>query len=165
MQHFSGQKKLICPPGEHRAGREIYRMENSVSSAALNAAREQLHAAEAAREVILLQHIANGVVIDSRTVQIAPDVVIAPGAVILAGTVLRGRTVIGAGCIIGPIPLPTDREIVTVLRATHKYKDSREQFESRTHKRLIDILKPSNKTVEALMSLQLPAGVDIEIKL
>ena len=65
----------------------------------------------------------------------------------------------------GPIPLPTDREIVTVLRATHKYKDSREQFESRTHKRLIDILKPSNKTVEALMSLQLPAGVDIEIKL
>ena len=53
----------------------------------------------------------------------------------------------------------------TVLRATHKYKDSREQFESRTHKRLIDILKPSNKTVEALMSLQLPAGVDIEIKL
>lgn len=65
----------------------------------------------------------------------------------------------------GPIPLPTDREIVTVLRATHKHKDSREQFESRTHKRLIDILKPSNKTVEALMSLQLPAGVDIEIKL
>ena len=53
----------------------------------------------------------------------------------------------------------------SVLRATHKYKDSREQFESRTHKRLIDILKPSNKTVEALMSLQLPAGVDIEIKL
>ena len=63
------------------------------------------------------------------------------------------------------ISLPTDREIVTVLRATHKYKDSREQFQSRTHKRLIDILKPSNKTVEALMSLQLPAGVDIEIKL
>ena len=65
----------------------------------------------------------------------------------------------------GPIPLPTDKEIITILRATHKYKDSREQFESRTHKRLIDILKPSNKTVEALMSLQLPAGVDIEIKL
>ena len=65
----------------------------------------------------------------------------------------------------GPIPLPTDKEIVTILRAVHKYKDSREQFESRTHKRLIDILKPSNKTVEALMSLQLPAGVDIEIKL
>ena len=64
----------------------------------------------------------------------------------------------------GPIPLPTDKEVVTILRAVHKYKDSREQFETRTHKRLIDILKPS-KTVEALMSLQLPAGVDIEIKL
>ena len=65
----------------------------------------------------------------------------------------------------GPIPLPTEKEIVTILRATHKYKDSREQFERRTHKRLIDILKPSAKTVEALMSLELPAGVDIEIKL
>ena len=65
----------------------------------------------------------------------------------------------------GPIPLPTEKQIVTILRAVHKYKDSREQFETRTHKRLIDILKPSNKTVEALMSLQLPAGVDIEIKL
>ena len=65
----------------------------------------------------------------------------------------------------GPVPLPTEKEIVTILRAVHKYKDSREQFETRTHKRLIDILKPSNKTVEALMSLQLPAGVDIEIKL
>ena len=58
----------------------------------------------------------------------------------------------------GPIPLPTDKEVVTILRAVHKYKDSREQFETRTHKRLIDILKPSNKTVEALMSLQLPAA-------
>ncbi|MEG1863434.1 MAG: 30S ribosomal protein S10, partial [Oscillospiraceae bacterium] len=65
----------------------------------------------------------------------------------------------------GPIPLPTDKEIITVLRAVHKYKDSREQFENRTHKRVIDILKPSNKTVEALTSLQLPAGVEIEIKL
>ena len=65
----------------------------------------------------------------------------------------------------GPIPLPTEKEIVTILRATHKYKDSREQFERRTHKRLIDILKPSPKTVEALMSLELPAGVEIEIKL
>lgn len=65
----------------------------------------------------------------------------------------------------GPIPLPTEKEIVTILRAVHKYKDSREQFEMRTHKRLIDILKPSNKTVEALMNLELPAGVDIEIKL
>lgn len=65
----------------------------------------------------------------------------------------------------GPIPLPTEKEIVTILRAVHKYKDSREQFEMRTHKRLIDILRPSNKTVEAMMSLELPAGVDIEIKL
>jgi len=65
----------------------------------------------------------------------------------------------------GPIPLPTDKEIITILRAVHKYKDSREQFEMRTHKRLIDILRPSNKTVEALTSLQLPSGVDIEIKL
>ena len=65
----------------------------------------------------------------------------------------------------GPIPLPTEREIVTSLRATHKYKDSREQFEMRTHKRLIDILQPSSKTVDALMKLDLPAGVDIEIKL
>ena len=65
----------------------------------------------------------------------------------------------------GPIPLPTEKEVITVLRAVHKYKDSREQFEYRTHKRLIDILKPSNKTVEALTSLQLPAGVEIEIKL
>ena len=65
----------------------------------------------------------------------------------------------------GPIPLPTEKEIITILRAVHKYKDSREQFEMRTHKRLIDILRPSNKTVEALMGLELPAGVEIEIKL
>ena len=65
----------------------------------------------------------------------------------------------------GPIPLPTEREIVTILRAVHQDKDSREQFETRTHKRLIDILRPSNKTVEALTSLELPAGVEIEIKL
>ena len=65
----------------------------------------------------------------------------------------------------GPIPLPTEREIVTILRAVHKDKDSREQFETRTHKRLIDILRPSNKAVEALTSLELPAGVEIEIKL
>ena len=65
----------------------------------------------------------------------------------------------------GPIPLPTEKEIVTILRAVHKYKDSREQFETRTHKRLIDIMQPSAKTVDALMKLDLPAGVDIEIKL
>ena len=65
----------------------------------------------------------------------------------------------------GPIPLPTEKEIITILRAVHKYKDSREQFEMRTHKRLIDILRPSNKTVEALISLELPAGVEVDIKL
>ena len=65
----------------------------------------------------------------------------------------------------GPIPLPTEKEIVTILRATHKYKDSREQFEQRTHKRLIDILWPSPRTVDALTKLDLPAGVEIEIKL
>ena len=65
----------------------------------------------------------------------------------------------------GPVPLPTDREVITILRAVHKYKDSREQFEMRTHKRLIDVIIPSPKTVEALTSLELPAGVEIEIKL
>ncbi|MBR0534962.1 MAG: 30S ribosomal protein S10 [Clostridia bacterium] len=65
----------------------------------------------------------------------------------------------------GPIPLPTEKEVITVLRAVHKYKDAREQFEQHTHKRLIDILRPSNKTVEALTGLELPAGVDFEIKL
>ena len=65
----------------------------------------------------------------------------------------------------GPIPLPTDREIITILRAVHKYKDSREQFEYRTHKRLIDIIKPSQKVVDALMNVELPAGVEIEVKL
>ncbi len=64
----------------------------------------------------------------------------------------------------GPVPLPTEKEIITILRAVHKYKDSREQFELRTHKRLIDIIKPSQKTIEALMSLELPAGVQIDIK-
>lgn len=65
----------------------------------------------------------------------------------------------------GPIPLPTEKEIITILRAVHKYKDSREQFERRTHKRLIDIMNPAQKTVEALTTLDLPAGVEIEIKL
>ena len=70
-----------------------------------------------------------------------------------------------AAAVSGPIPLPTEKEIITILRAVHKYKDSREQFELRTHKRLIDVIKPSQKTIEALMSLELPAGVEIEIKL
>lgn len=65
----------------------------------------------------------------------------------------------------GPIPLPTEKEIVTILRSPHKYKDSREQFERRTHKRLIDIINPNPKTVDAMMKLDLPAGVEIEMKL
>jgi len=63
--------------------------------------------------------------------------------------------------VAGPIPLPTDKETITILRAVHKYKDSREQFELKTHKRLIDVIRPTNKTVEALESLELPAGVEI----
>ena len=67
--------------------------------------------------------------------------------------------------ISGPIPLPTEKEIITILRAVHKYKDSREQFEMRTHKRLIDIIKPSKQTMDALTNIELPAGVDIVINL
>ena len=67
--------------------------------------------------------------------------------------------------ISGPIPLPTKKEVITILRAVHKYKDSREQFEMRTHKRLIDILMPTQKTVDALSRLDLPAGVDITLKI
>jgi len=66
--------------------------------------------------------------------------------------------------VAGPIPLPTDKEIITILRAVHKYKDSREQFELKTHKRLIDVIRPTNKTVEALQNLELPAGVDISME-
>ncbi|CAC6591829.1 TPA: 30S ribosomal protein S10 [Staphylococcus aureus] len=65
----------------------------------------------------------------------------------------------------GPIPLPTEKSVYTIIRAVHEYKDSREQFEQRTHKRLIDIVNPTPKTVDALMGLNLPSGVDIEIKL
>ena len=65
----------------------------------------------------------------------------------------------------GPVPLPTKKEVVTILRAVHKYKDSREQFEQRTHKRLIDIVTPNGKTVEALSKLEMPAGVAIDIKM
>ena len=71
-----------------------------------------------------------------------------------------------AGAVVaGPIPLPTEKTVYTILRAPHKYKDSREQFEMRTHKRLIDIVNPTPQTVDALMRLDLPSGVDIEIKL
>ena len=69
------------------------------------------------------------------------------------------------GVVSGPVPLPTEVEKFTILRAVHKYKDSREQFEIRTHKRLIDITSPSKETIEALTHLDLPSGVDIEIKL
>lgn len=65
----------------------------------------------------------------------------------------------------GPVPLPTKKEVVTILRAVHKYKDSREQFEQRTHKRLVDVLTPSKKTADALSRLELPAGVAIDIKM
>lgn len=65
----------------------------------------------------------------------------------------------------GPIPLPTQKEIITILRSPHKDKDSREQFEMRTHKRVIDVLAPNQATVDALMSIDMPAGVEIEVKL
>ena len=81
-----------------------------------------------------------------------------------AGKIVETAKRTGAN-VSGPVPLPTEREIITILRATHKYKDAREQFEQRTHKRLIDILNPNQNTVDSLMKLNLPAGVDIEIKL
>ena len=67
--------------------------------------------------------------------------------------------------VVGPVPLPTEKDVITILRAVHKYKDSREQFEQRTHKRLIDITSPSQKTVDALSRLEMPAGVYIDIKM
>jgi small subunit ribosomal protein S10 len=75
------------------------------------------------------------------------------------------ETVKRSGGVSGPVPLPTEIEKVTILRAVHKYKDSREQFERRTHKRLIDINNPSKETIEALTHLDIPSGVDIQIKL
>ncbi len=81
-----------------------------------------------------------------------------------AGKIVQTASRTGAS-ISGPVPLPTEKTIYTVIRAPHKYKDSREQFEMRTHKRLIDIIDPTPATVDALMRLDLPAGVDIEIKL
>jgi small subunit ribosomal protein S10 len=67
--------------------------------------------------------------------------------------------------VVGPIPLPTKKEIVTILRSPHKHKDSREQFEMRTHKRVIDVLAPNQATVDALMSIDMPAGIEIEVKI
>ena len=69
----------------------------------------------------------------------------------------------GGARVAGPIPLPTDKEVVTILRAVHKYKDSREQFELRTNKRLVDVIRHSQKTIEALQNLELPAGVEISM--
>lgn len=74
------------------------------------------------------------------------------------------RTIPGAK-VVGPIPLPTEKQVYTILRAVHKYKDAREQFEIRTHKRLLDIVSPTKQTIDALTHMDLPAGVDIEIKL
>ena len=79
--------------------------------------------------------------------------------------IVEAATSHGAKKIVGPVPLPTEKQVVTVLRAVHKYKDSREQFEKRTHKRLIDITNPTKETVEALTHLDIPSGVDIQIKL
>ena len=81
-----------------------------------------------------------------------------------AARIIETAKKIGAG-VSGPVPLPTKREVITIIRAVHKYKDSREQFEQRTHKRLIDIIAPGPKTVESLSKLELPAGVYIDIKM
>ncbi len=81
-----------------------------------------------------------------------------------SGKIVDTATRTGAQ-VSGPVPLPTERNLYTVIRAPHKFKDSREQFEIRTHKRLIDVLEPTSETIDALMRLDLPAGVDIEIKL
>ena len=81
-----------------------------------------------------------------------------------AGKIIETAKKTGAN-VSGPVPLPTKKEVVTILRAVHKYKDSREQFEQRTHKRLIDIITPTQKTVDALSRLEMPAGVNIDIKM
>lgn len=82
-----------------------------------------------------------------------------------AKKIVETATSHGAKKIVGPVPLPTEREVITILRAVHRYKDSREQFEIRTHKRLIEIIGPSAETIDALSRMDLPSGVDIEIKL
>ena len=82
-----------------------------------------------------------------------------------AKKIVEAATKHGAKKVVGPVPLPTEKQVYTILRAVHKYKDSREQFECRTHKRLIDINNPSKETIDALQHLDLPSGVDIQIKL
>ena len=81
-----------------------------------------------------------------------------------AKKIVEAATKHGAKKVVGPVPLPTEKQVVTILRAVHKYKDSREQFEQRTHKRLIDIIAPTQKTVDALSKLEMPAGVFINLK-
>ena len=83
----------------------------------------------------------------------------------IVDTAKRNGAMVSGPIPLPPVPLPTEKQVVTILRAVHKYKDSREQFEMRTHKRLIDILEPNSKTVDAITRLDLPAGVSIEIKL
>ena len=82
-----------------------------------------------------------------------------------AKKIVEAATKHGAKKVVGPVPLPTEKQVVTILRAVHKYKDSREQFEMRTHKRLIDIKNPSKELIDALAHLDIPSGVDIQIKL
>ena len=82
-----------------------------------------------------------------------------------AKKIVEAATKHGAKKVVGPVPLPTEKQVVTILRAVHKYKDSREQFEIRTHKRLIDVVNPTPETVDVLTRLEVPSGVDIEIKL
>ena len=82
-----------------------------------------------------------------------------------AKKIVEAATKHGAKKVVGPVPLPTEKQVVTILRAVHKYKDSREQFEMRTHKRLIEIVAPTKETMDSLQRLELPSGVDIEIKL
>ena len=82
-----------------------------------------------------------------------------------AETIVQAAQAPGAKKIVGPVPLPTEKQVVTILRAVHKYKDSREQFEIRTHKRLIEIVGPTAETNDSLSRLELPSGVDIENKL
>ena len=79
--------------------------------------------------------------------------------------IVEAATNHGAKKVVGAVPLPTEKQVVTVLRATHKYKDAREQFEIRTHKRLVEIIGPTAETIDALSRLELPSGVEIEIKL
>ena len=84
---------------------------------------------------------------------------------VAAEKIVQAAQAHGAKKIVGPVPLPTEKQVVTILRAVHKYKDSREQFEIRTHKRLIEIVGPTAETIDSLSRLELPSGVDIEIKL